>query len=101
MSDMKSYRLSARVDEDTRKKLEHRARLEAKDESTVVREALNSYLSQKPESAYTVFERAGGIGIVKGLSRDVSTNRKYFEGFSLRDDSRSTRHRTARRSSRS
>lgn len=100
MSDTKTYRLSARVDEDTRKKLEHRARLEAKDESTVVREALNSYLSQKSESAYDVFQRAGGIGIAKGLPRDLSTNRKYFEVFGLRDESRSTRHRTARRPSR-
>ena len=97
---MKTYRLSARVDEDTRKKLEQRARLEAKDESTVVREALNSYLSQNTESAYDAFQRVGGIGIVKGLPRDLSTNRKYFEGFGLSEDSRATRHRTARRSSR-
>jgi hypothetical protein len=100
MSDMKTYRLSARIDEETRQKLERRARAEVKDESAIVRDALNAYLTEAPESAYDAFQRVGGIGIAKGLPRDLSTNRKYFEGFGHSGDSRSSRHRSPRRTSR-
>src|SRR4029079_9717815 len=99
MSDMK-YRLSTRIDEETRRKLEQRARIEAKDESAIVREALDAYLLNPAESAYDVFHRVGGLGIAKGLAPDLSTNKKYFQGFGQRDQTRTRRHRPARRASR-
>jgi hypothetical protein len=100
VSDMKTYRLSTRIDEQTRKRLEKRALIEAKDESAIVRDALNSYLSTTVESAHDVFQRIGGIGVAKGLPPDVSTNKKYFEGFGHSDRTRPSRHRSARRTSR-
>lgn len=96
---MKTYRLSARIDEDTHRRLTERARIEGKDESMVVRDALNSHL-KKIESAYDVLKRTGGIGAAKGLPSDLSTNKKYFEGFGHRDRTRSPRHRSAGRASR-
>jgi hypothetical protein len=98
---MKTYRLSARIDEMTRRKLGDRARLEVKDESEIVREALRRYLDDKVESAYDVLMRTGGIGIAKGLPSDLSTNKKHFEGFGLNDSARAARHRSTRRSTRS
>ena len=97
---MKTYRLSARIDEATQKKLSERARLEVKDESEIIREALKRHLDDKTESAYDVFMRAGGIGSANGPD-DLSTNKKYFEGFGSNDRARSAGHRSARRPSRS
>lgn len=97
---MKTYRLSARIDEETRRKIEARARVEAKDESEIVRDALNSYLSNRLESAHDAFHRIGGIGVAKGLPPDLSTNKKYFEGFGRSDRTRPSRHRPAGRASR-
>jgi predicted transcriptional regulator len=97
---MKTYRLSARIDEETRRKLERRAHFESKDESAIVREALSSYLSNDVETAYETVLRIGGLGVAKGLPADLSTNKKYFEGFGSSDQPRASRHRTTRRSSR-
>jgi hypothetical protein len=97
---MKTYRLSTRIDEQTRKKLENRARVEAKDESEIVREALNSYLYQETESAHDVVHRIGGIGIAKGLPSDLSMKKTYFEGFGRSDPPRASRHRASRRAPR-
>jgi hypothetical protein len=97
---MKVYRLSTRIDEETRRKLAKRARIEAKDESAIVRAALNSYLSNTRESAHEAFHRIGGVGIAKGLPADLSTNKKYFEGFGRSDKSRSSRQRATRRAPR-
>jgi hypothetical protein len=49
----------------------------------VIREALEQYLAapEKGESFYDVAQRAGLLGSVKGLPPDLSTNKKYFEGF--------------------
>ncbi|HET9941716.1 MAG TPA: hypothetical protein VFR05_00160 [Terriglobia bacterium] len=98
---MKIYRLSARIDEVTRRKLAARARLEATDESAVIREALARYLDEKIDNAYDALMRTGGIGIAKGLPSDLSTNKNHFEGFGRNDRARSLGHRPARRSSRS
>jgi hypothetical protein len=97
---MKTYRLSARIDEETRRRLEARARAEVKDESEIVREALSSYLSTKVESAYDALKRVRGIGVAKGLPPDLSTYQQYFEGFGRRDQTRAARHRASRRTSR-
>ena len=100
LSDMKTYRLSARIDEATHKRLAERALLEVKDESELVREALQRYLDEKPDSAYTALMRSGGIGVAAGLPSNLSTDKSHFEGFGRNDSARSTGHRSARRSSR-
>jgi hypothetical protein len=97
---MKVYRLSARIDEATHRKLTERARLEVKDESEIIRDALKRYLDDKVESAYDAFMRTGGIGIADGPP-DLSTNKKYFEGFGSSDSTRSAGRRSTLRSSRS
>jgi Arc/MetJ-type ribon-helix-helix transcriptional regulator len=97
---MNTLRLSARIDEETGKKLQYRARIEGKDESEVVREALRAYLSTEKESVHAALTRIGGIGIAKGLPSDLSTNRKHFEGFGRSDHPRPTGHRSARRAPR-
>ena len=98
--DMKVYRLSARIDEETHRKLAARARLEATDESEVIREALRRYLDERIENAYDALMRTGGIGIAKGLASDLSTNKDYFEGFGRNDSARTAGHRSPRRPSR-
>ena len=97
---MKTYRLSARIDETTRKKLAERALLEIKGESEIVREALQRYLDEQPDSAYDALSRIGGIGIATGLPSDLSTNKRHFDNFGGNDLARSARHRPTRRSSR-
>jgi Ribbon-helix-helix protein, copG family. len=96
---MKIYRLSARVDQVTHRKLTERARLEVKDESEIIREALKLYLDAR-ETAYDMVMRIGGAGIATGLPSDLSTNKKYLKGFGESDSSRSSGHRPARRPSR-
>jgi hypothetical protein len=98
---MKTYRLSARIDEVTHRRLIERARLEVKDESEIIREALKRHLDERVDSAHDALMRTGGIGIATGLPSDLSTNKKYFEGFGGSDLTRSSRHRTTRRTSRS
>ncbi len=100
LSDMNTYRLSTRIDEEIRRKLERRAEVEAKDESAIVREALAAYLSGDVESAYDMVQRIGGLGVEKGGPSDLSTNKKYFEGFGRNDHTRAPRHGSARRPSR-
>ena len=96
---MKIYRLSARIDHVTHRKLAERARVEVKDESEIIREALRLYLDAT-ETAHDMLMRIGGIGIATGLPSDLSTNKKHLKGFGESDFSRSSGHRSARRSSR-
>ena len=80
MSDMQSERLTIRISRELRKTLDLRAHEVRKDPSHIIREALTEYL--KPaENARDAFARAGLIGAVKKAPRDLSTNKKYFEGF--------------------
>ncbi len=75
-------RLSVRIDD----RLERRLREVVKDgrsPSDVVRDALEAYLPVKtsPESAYDAAVRLGIIGCISNAPRDLSTNKKYMEGF--------------------
>jgi len=84
MSDkMTGKRISVRIDENLERRLKQRAAAIRVDESEIVREALTEYLSKhdSKQSAYAVFKKAGMLGIVKDAPRDLSTNRKHFEGF--------------------
>jgi len=83
MSDMAADRLSIRLSPTLRRKLARAAAVERKPEAAVVRQALESYFggNGQPVSCYDVAKRMGVIGMAKNLPRDLSTNKKYFEGF--------------------
>jgi len=83
MSDMASHRITIRIPENLGQRLRNRSRIRGQTESDLVREALERYLgkSTKERSAYELAQEAGLIGSVKQAPRDLSTNRRYFEGF--------------------
>ena len=77
---MNDNRLTIRVSAELRQQLTMRAKIDHKDHSEIVREALNQYL--KPhENAHDGFQRAGLIGVSKSGPRDLSTNKKHLNGF--------------------
>ena len=80
VSDMHTERLTIRISQELRRKIDQRAREAQKDPSQLVREALEEYLCPS-ESAYDAFKKAGLIGIVKNGPPDLSTNKKYMDGF--------------------
>ena len=80
---MKDYRITVRVSADLRRRLRAAARRSGTRESDVVRGAVERQLAAE-EGGLTAYERAkraGLIGTVRGAARDLSTNRKYFDGF--------------------
>lgn len=84
MSDaMASQRITVRIPQSLGRRLKKQASLKGRSESDMVRDALERYLAQTPAgiSAYDLARRAGFIGCARGGPRDLSTNRKYFEGF--------------------
>jgi len=94
-----------RPDLKTNKKQRSNAKAAAtrKKPSDIVRDALEDR-RQKPRKKRTVYDaflEAGLIGAIKGLPPDLSTNKKYFEGFGESRDARADRCRsTDRRSKR-
>lgn len=76
-------RISVRLTPKLAGKLKREVSALGQSESTVVREALESYFKSKPakENCYDAAVRLGIIGCAKGLPRDLSTNKKYFKGF--------------------
>jgi metal-responsive CopG/Arc/MetJ family transcriptional regulator len=80
---MASQRFTVRIPSGLSQQLRVCARSRGQTESEVIREALERHLLRKRKgaSAYDVFNAAGLIGCAKGLPRDLSTNKKYFEGF--------------------
>lgn len=83
MSDMTSHRITIRVPEHLERRLRNRSRLKGQTESNLVREALEQYLGLPSDrrSAYELAREAGLIGSIKRAPRDLSTNRRHFEGF--------------------
>jgi predicted DNA-binding protein len=87
MSDMASDRITIRIPEMLGRRLRHRSRMKGQPESVLIREALETYLGQTSEArpAYELAEEAGLIGFIergaKSLPKDLSTNRRYLEGF--------------------
>jgi hypothetical protein len=60
------------------------AKKRGKSESEFVREALEAAAEppqRKKESAFDGLKRLGLVGILKDGPKDLSTNKKYFEGF--------------------
>lgn len=79
---MATNRITIRIPAALGKQLKKRAHLHGQSESEVVRQALENYLQQNPgESAYDILMRLGIIGSAKGAPPDLSTNKKYFDGF--------------------
>lgn len=77
-----SQRITVRIPPNLGKELRRRASLKGRPESELMREALEKYLAEPaPKSAYDIAKEAGIIGCAKGLPPDLSTNKKYFEGF--------------------
>jgi plasmid stability protein len=87
MSAMASGRITIRIPETLEQRLRHRARLHGLPESAIIREALESYLLQsaEPQPAIDLAEQGGLIGCIgpgpKSPAKDLSTNRRHFEGF--------------------
>jgi metal-responsive CopG/Arc/MetJ family transcriptional regulator len=84
MSDtMSSQRITIRISESLVKRLKKHAGMRRRSESALVREALETYLGEAStsSSAYDLAKEAGLIGCVGDRPSDLSTNRKYFEGF--------------------
>jgi predicted DNA-binding protein len=80
---MKDHRITVRLSPETRRRLRAAARRAGTRESDLVRGAVELQLAAE-ESSLTAYEhakKAGLIGAVKGTIRDLSTNRKYFDGF--------------------
>jgi predicted DNA-binding protein len=87
MSDMASDRITFRIPPTLGERLRQRSRIQGKTESVLVREALETYLAAAPgqQPAYELAEQAGLIGLIprggRVPARDLSTNRRHFEGF--------------------
>jgi len=66
MSDMASGRITIRIPETLGQRLRHRSRLKGLSESVLIREALETYLSQstEPRLAFDLAEEAGLIGCI-------------------------------------
>ena len=84
MSDiMVSHRITVRVSEPLEASLQRRSRAAGQTPSDLVRVALERYLREGTgaASAYELAEAAGLIGCVRRAPKDLSTNRRHFEGF--------------------
>lgn len=75
--------MTVRFPADLRRRLKEAARRRGTRESDLVRGAVERQLADE-EEALTPYEharKAGLIGVVKGASRDLSTNPRHFDGF--------------------
>jgi len=86
MSDMSSNRITVRIPDTLTTRLRSRSKARGTTESDLVREALESYLGNDAgeRSAYELAEEAGVIGAADKQPKDLSTNRRHFEGFGKR-----------------
>jgi predicted DNA-binding protein len=88
---MASARITIRIPGTLEQRLRHRSQIKGQPESELVREALETYLAQPTEArpAYEMAEEAGLIGCIGrgpkspagSPAKDLSTNRRHFEGF--------------------
>jgi hypothetical protein len=80
---MVSQRITVRVPKGLGVLLRNRSRAQGQTPSDLVRIALESFLKRgdSPHSAYEEAKAAGLIGCVRRAPRDLSTNRRHFEGF--------------------
>jgi hypothetical protein len=80
---MASQRITVRVPKTLGALLRDRSRAKGQTPSDLVRVALETYLGRggSPCSAYELAEEAGLIGCAGRAPKDLSTNRRHFEGF--------------------
>lgn len=80
---MASQRITVRVPKTLGALLRDRSRAEGQTPSDLVRVALETYLGRgaNSRSAYELAEEAGLIGCAGRAPKDLSTNRRRFEGF--------------------
>lgn len=84
MSDkMKECRVTVRFPVELRRRLKETAKRTGKRESDLVRSAVERHLEEPDDTptAYELAMRHGLIGCMKGAPPDLSTNKKYFDGF--------------------
>ncbi|MGA8201263.1 MAG: hypothetical protein WB814_14420 [Candidatus Sulfotelmatobacter sp.] len=83
MSDMASQRITVRVPATLGARLRHSSRVSGQTPSDLVRIALENYLRGESStgSAYELADAAGLIGCVRRAPKDLSTNRRHFQGF--------------------
>ena len=83
MSDMKTERLTVRLDVALRDRVRRRAKALGVSESDYARRAIEEHAveSRDSDTAYDRFKRAGLIGISDIGPSDLSTNKKHMEGF--------------------
>ena len=85
MSDgrMRDSRVTVRFPAEMRRRLKAAARRCGVRESDLVRGAVERQLTAEEDAptAYEYARKAGLIGAVKGPARDLSTNRRHFDGF--------------------
>lgn len=80
---MKDERISLRIDKHDHTLLTNLSKQKNMSESELLREAIRSYLqsSYQEKACYDLAKNLGIIGIAKDLAKDLSTNKKHFEGF--------------------
>jgi predicted DNA-binding protein len=80
---MRDARVTVRFSSELRQRLKAAAERTGKQESELVRAAVEKHLAEteQTETAYDWLQKAGLIGMVKRGPSDLSTNKKYFEGF--------------------
>jgi predicted DNA-binding protein len=83
MSDMSLQRITVRVPTSLGARLREHSRVKGQTPSDLVRVALENYLREGGSvgSAFELAEAAGLIGCVRRAPKDLSTNRRHFEGF--------------------
>ena len=83
MSDMATQRFTIRVPENLGSRLRRTSRNKGRTPSELIRLALENYLDEEPvrRLAYEAAKAARLIGCVRHGLRDLSTNRRRFEGF--------------------
>jgi predicted DNA-binding protein len=87
----KEHRITLRVSSDLRRRIKREAKRTGSAEAEVIRSAVENQLPGKRKkqsrdddqgpSAYDLLMADGLIGCVKGERPDLSTNKKYFDGF--------------------
>jgi predicted DNA-binding protein len=80
---MSSHRITVRVPTALRARLRDHSRVKGQTPSDLVRVALENYLREGSStgSAFDLAEAAGLIGCARRAPKDLSTNRRHFEGF--------------------
>jgi predicted DNA-binding protein len=80
---MKNDRITVRFPAELRRRLKEAAHRNGARESEIVREPVERQFTAEDEeiAVYEHVQKAGLIGAVRGVSRDLSTNAKHFDDF--------------------